>query len=1147
MWSQSLIVEVYPLSALSLMGVMAFLFRWLYAPHQHRYLYVAWFLCGIAFNNHQSLIVITMSMEVLVAAVQPKLGRDMFLGNFAVYLVGLLLWKIGYITTLNDNAAVQIIYHMIGFGSLLGFLWLWIQTREVGTAMVWAVICGLAFTVGAAFYLYMPIASMTNPPMNWGYARTVQGFIHAFTRGQYERIHPTAEVGRYFEQLGLLVNWAVEEFNVIIVLFALVPFFFYTRMARREKGWYIGLTAFYIILGPFLLFLLNPSPDRQSQSLNKVFMVPFQFIVSMGVGYGIAFVLALLVMQYERFRRHVLYAFAVVSAYALYNLVTTLQDTPYKVLQAAAVCGVIMAVLATVLLVLFRAKAPLTGLLVVFSLLPSYSILNHWSENEQHGHLFGFWFGHDMFTPPFKAPDGQLSYDPKARAEVMKDPQKARLTYPEMDRDTVLFGGTDPGRFCPTYMIFCESFIPPQDRRDTNFDRRDVYIITQNALADGTYLNYIRAHYFRSAQTDPPFFAEWARSEREKEANIRTNFLAKMVSPLDQIFLGIGDRTEKERRTGTSRFTETEFSDLAGLATKLKNGGAPSDLSKYLRDHLSADTRRLLDGQPSKALAHALADDFNRIMDEDFEANRKLPELQQELAGLPEGATRRAELSKQIAEWSKKTPFYDTNRFREVKLTDKLERFVAQIAEHPQLHNRIRLSRLLLEEAYPKEIAKSIGGVYPDLEIYTPSNEDSQRCFQEYMADAQERMKKGQLKPGEDVKTVDNRVQVSGQVAVMSINGLLTKVIFDHNPKHEFYVEESFPLDWMYPHLTPYGVIMKINRNPLPELTQDILDRDHAFWSEYSQRLIGNWITYETPLSNICTFATNIYVRHDYRNFKGDPKFIRDDDAQKAFSKLRSSIAGVYAWRMDHPSSPAEQQRVMKEAEFAFKQAYAFCPYSPEALYRFVNLLIRSGRVDDARLLARTSKQLDPHNTALDNLINELSRFGAGGQPPAAAAPATPNPELLRLESAFRANPLVISNAIELAQAYAKNGQPERVLGVADVLMGLPQADSSAVYVAVQIYGQLRQLPKLETALLKWVSMIPNPTAEAYMDLAGTQAALNKSTQAIATLRTALELNNARLAKNPASSNLALSLASDPRFAPLLAVPEFQQLLPPKK
>src|SRR5204863_41762 len=86
---------------------------------------------------------------------------------------------------------------------------------------------------------------------------------------------------------------------------------------------------------------------------------------------------------------------------------------------------------------------------------------------------------------------------------------------------------------------------------------------------------------------------------------------------------------------------------------------------------------------------------------------------------------------------------------------------------------------------------------------------------------------------------------------VMAINGLLTKVIFDKNPTNEFYVEESFPLDWMYPHLTPFGVIMKINREPIHEVTEEIVRRDHAFWSKYSERLIGNWISYETPIKDI--------------------------------------------------------------------------------------------------------------------------------------------------------------------------------------------------------------------------------------------------------------------------------------------------------
>ena len=100
----------------------------------------------------------------------------------------------------------------------------------------------------------------------------------------------------------------------------------------------------------------------------------------------------------------------------------------------------------------------------------------------------------------------------------------------------------------------------------------------------------------------------------------------------------------------------------------------------------------------------------------------------------------------------------------------------------------------------------------------------------------------------------------------MNINGLLTKVIFDHNPDNAFYVEESFPLDWMFPHLTPYGIIMKINRQPLPEINDEICRRDHEFWSKYSERLIGNWITYDTSVKEITEFVERVYLG---RNFGG--------------------------------------------------------------------------------------------------------------------------------------------------------------------------------------------------------------------------------------------------------------------------------------
>ena len=163
------------------------------------------------------------------------------------------------------------------------------------------------------------------------------------------------------------------------------------------------------------------------------------------------------------------------------------------------------------------------------------------------------------------------------------------------------------------------------------------------------------------------------------------------------------------------------------------------------------------------------------------------------------------------------------------------------------------------------------------------------------------RIEAAALKPGEDVKIINSRVQISGQIAVMSINGLLTKIIFDRNPDNEFYVEESFPLDWMFPYLSPFGIIMKINRQPLPEITDEIVKKDHEFWSIYSDRLIGNWITYDTSVKEITEFVERVYLGRNFKGFTGDRRFVRDGQAQKSFSKLRSSIAGIYSWRLGIP------------------------------------------------------------------------------------------------------------------------------------------------------------------------------------------------------------------------------------------------------
>jgi tetratricopeptide (TPR) repeat protein len=1095
MWSQAVIVEVYPLSVLVLLTMLSCILRWMDAPHQMRYLYWAVFLFGVCIVSHQTLLVAAMGIEIAVIAAQPRLGRNLLAVNSLFWFFGLFLKANGYIATfdsppgasLQNLNMVYVIFNLVGISSLAGLCYLIIQTRGLTTDW-WPVLIMIGlWCVGVGLFFYMPLASMSNPPMNWGYPRTPEGFFHVLSRGQYEKTNPTnifADPKRFIQQTYMYFQGAHDEFTWTYLLLGLVPFYFFFKMQRRERAWMIGLTGIFFCLAFLLMVLMNPSPDRQTQSLIKVFFTSSYVPVTMWVGYGLTLIGAWLAMQYQRAKIWVLSGAGVLLVVSFFGLTDSIKTTFFgqepapedlpggglktlgygvahligRGLGALPIWGSLLVlglVVVFILVVLIPStRARMACVLGVFALMPLSSIISHWADNEQRGHLFGFWFGHDMFTPPFNI-------------------------YPEMDRDTVLFGGTDPGRFCPTYMIFCESFIPPQDRRDTNFDRRDVYLITQNALADNTYLEYIRAHYNRSTQIDTPFFQSFLpyifpKSEVLKE-------MSGGVGWVDNIFTKLGARIEKSRRDETSWFKPGDFTNVQSLAAKLRTSDHQDSLSKFLNGKLSAETQGLLGGKADdQALSQALAKDFNAVLD----------------GGL----------------------IYDAERFKNVKLPLLIQQ-AAQ--ENPLTNEIVRLNRLMLEAAYPSEIAKSPGGVFPDTEIHTPSAEDSQECFNAYLMDAQRRMETHQLRAGEDVHVDANgRVSVSGQTAVMGINGLLTKVIFDKNPGHAFYVEESFPLDWMYPYLTPYGIIMKINRQKVPEITQEMIDKDHRFWSQYSGRMIGNWITYDSTIKQVCQFAEKVYLKHDYQGFTGDLKFIRDDDAQKAFSKLRSSIgSSIYMWRSGNFKTPEEQQRMLKEAEFALKQAVAFCPYSPEAVFHLVQLLLNQRRVDDAILVAKTCHELDPYNGQVQGLLDQLQTEQKGGGQNVTAA-------------------MVFQQIQQAIQAKDTNLAMTQL----EMMMNSPGADSPVLMQVAETYLQLRDFPKAEQAVLKATQVAPAVALNWY-NLATLQAAEGRAADAVQALKKAFSANQAELAANAKALNIAEHLRTDHNFDGIRPSPEFKQLM----
>ena len=45
-------------------------------------------------------------------------------------------------------------------------------------------------------------------------------------------------------------------------------------------------------------------------------------------------------------------------------------------------------------------------------------------------------------------------------------------------------------------------------------------------------------------------------------------------------------------------------------------------------------------------------------------------------------------------------------------------------------------------------------------------------------------------------------------------------------------------------------------------------------------------------------------------------------------------------------------------ADFAYRQSWALCPYSPETVVRYVNLLMSESRFSDALLVAETAAKM---------------------------------------------------------------------------------------------------------------------------------------------------------------------------------------------
>jgi tetratricopeptide (TPR) repeat protein len=843
-WDTAIHYVLGVLGLWALSGVL--IYAWKKNP-KDRMLYLMSFVFGLGLTNYQVLLLLVVALVLLVMLKDLTLFRD-FVIVLTPYAVVYLLATRNILPALEHPAsATAYVYILLSFTFLALVYFFLPNGKSVAPAAAFAIL-------GVAVYVFMPLSSETNPPINWGYPRTWEGFQHAISRGQYEKISPTSIFSMQFvHQVGDYLRDLRGTFTLPVALLGFLPFTawnIHVSGRRLRVLWAaVGMAALAVALIVVEEVMAPTLGEIAFLSVSYRFLIAGIMILAVMGG---TIIVGLEIR--EIFCRMILRRLPAVSEHPLVD--TDIDANSRKWTMVTFLSFLVMSV---VLIALASPKGDIQdefiqrvkfisshclyafwiGYGLVFGLafvdtifkgnrfitwfgltgtllLPFLPILtNAYNKElirtsggaEMTRHDFGWQFGNYQLRGA-EAIEEELAAD--------EEPIPNPFFPGEMGPDAIFFGGTDPGRFVPTYMIYCADVRP------------DVFLITQNALADNTYMSVMR--------------------------------------------------------------------DLYGN------------------------------------------------------------------------------------------------------------------------------------------------------QIWIPAQEDSAKAFQRYV----EEVKSGRRPPNAELTIENGRVQVSGALGVMEINGILAQMIFEYNNyKHDFYVEESYVIPWMYPYLEPHGLIMKINRSP-SVLAEESVRNDQDFWDWYTRRLSSN------------------------------PLFLRDVVARKSFSKLRSAIAGLYARR-----------GLFRDAENAFRQSRILYSLSPEANFRLAQeVLMQMNRFDEAVELMRDFGRQDPGNDRVQDFINQIERIKDVSK------------KITALEAQRSQGKMDVNTALDLSEAYLQVQRMGDFMAMMNSLMTATNLPAPIFYRAASMLRSARQLPEMVRAVdLCMQNMPSNSPPEVFLNLSRMYAEAGRADRMLGPLQ----------------------------------------------
>jgi len=130
----------------------------------------------------------------------------------------------------------------------------------------------LLFVLGAAFYLYLPVRSISNPPLDWGNPENLSNFIAHVTRKGYGKL------AKNIFSLELVFRQNFEFFKYLVSqitpVFAALGLFGIYQAFKSDKKIFWSFFSLFLILGPGFIFIINPEPSSDDWPFIKIFTLP---------------------------------------------------------------------------------------------------------------------------------------------------------------------------------------------------------------------------------------------------------------------------------------------------------------------------------------------------------------------------------------------------------------------------------------------------------------------------------------------------------------------------------------------------------------------------------------------------------------------------------------------------------------------------------------------------------------------------------------------------------------------------------------------------------------------------------------------------------------------------------------------------------